>query len=188
MTTPSLRAHLLRATHEWLSEHGHTPYVQVLVDRFVQVPPEHVRDGVIVLNMSYDSTNKLLIGEDWIEFQARFNGQVRNILFPTDHVVSLFSKETQEGYQAMSGQEFAAIREGHYQLPEEADEHSGNGNGNGNGGGDSSSAESDPAGLIEARKTRTSSVRVEGEADGKVDDKAEGKADGGKKPIFTRIK
>ena len=121
MTTPSLRAHLLRATHEWLTEHGHTPYVQVLVDRFVQVPVEHVRDGSIVLNMSYDSTNKLLIGDDWIEFQARFNGQVRNLLFPTDHVISLFSKETQEGYQGMTSEEFQAIRAGNYQLPAQAE-------------------------------------------------------------------
>lgn len=121
MTTPSLRAHLLRAAHEWLSENGHTPYVQVLVDRFVQVPPEYVRDGSIVLNISWDSTNKLQLGEQWIAFQARFNGQVREIMFPVDHVVSLFSKETQEGYQAMTGDEFIAIRDGQYQLPQESE-------------------------------------------------------------------
>lgn len=121
MTTPSLRAHLLRATHEWLSENGHTPYVQVLVDRFVQVPAEYVRDGVIVLNISWNSTNKLQLGEQWIEFQARFNGQVREIMFPVDHVVSLFSKETQEGYQAMTGEEFKRIHDGQYQLPQEVE-------------------------------------------------------------------
>ena len=119
MSTTTLRAHLLRATHAWLSENGHTPYVQVLVDRFVQVPPEYVRDGSIVLNISWDSTNKLQLGDQWIEFQARFNGQVRHIMFPVDHVVSLFSKETQEGYQAMTGDEFIAIRDGQYQLPQE---------------------------------------------------------------------
>ena len=119
MTTPPLRAHLLRATHQWLSENGHTPYVQVLVDQFVQVPTEYVQDGSIVLNISYDSTNKLQLGDAWVEFQARFNGQVRSILFPVDHVVSLFSKETQEGYQAMTGDEFIAIRAGQYQRPQE---------------------------------------------------------------------
>ncbi len=118
MTTPSLRAHLLRATHEWLTDNGHTPYVQVLVDRFVQVPVEYVRDNSIVLNVSYDSTNKLQIGEQWVEFQARFNGQVRSIMFPVDHVVGLFSKETQEGYQPMTGEEFQTILAGQYQLPE----------------------------------------------------------------------
>lgn len=118
MNTPSLRAHLLRATHEWLTENGHTPYVQVLVDRFVQVPAEYVRDNSIVLNVSYDSTNKLQIGDQWVEFQARFNGQVRSIMFPVDHVVGLFSKETQEGYQPMTGDEFQAILTGQYQLPE----------------------------------------------------------------------
>jgi stringent starvation protein B len=121
MTTAPLRAHLLRATHAWLSENGHTPYVQVLVDRFVQVPVEYVQGGSIVLNISWDSTNKLQLGDQWIEFQARFNGQVRTIMFPVDHVVSLFSKESQEGYQAMTGDELIAIRDGQYQLPEDKD-------------------------------------------------------------------
>ena len=114
---PTLRAHLLRATHAWCTEHGHTPYLQVLVDQYVQVPPEHVRDGIIVLNVSYDSTNKLHFGDEWITFQARFNGAAREIMVPVDHVINLFSRQTQEGYQAMSAEEFAAIQEGRYQAP-----------------------------------------------------------------------
>lgn len=119
-TSPSLRAHLLRATHAWCTEHGHTPYLQVLVDQYVRVPLEHVRDGIIVLNVSYDSTNKLHLGDEWITFQARFNGAAREIMVPVDHVINLFSRQTQEGYQAMSAEEFAAIQEGRYKAPEPA--------------------------------------------------------------------
>ncbi len=115
----SLRAHLLQATHAWLTEGGHTPYIQVLVDSHVQVPPEYVQDGTIILNASYDSTNRLHIDAHYIRFQARFAGQVQDIVVPLDHIVSLFSKETQEGYQAMTAEEFIAIREGHYQPPVE---------------------------------------------------------------------
>ena len=175
MTTPHLRAHLLRATHEWLTEQGHTPYVQVLVDSYAQVPAEYVRDGSIVLNMSYDSTNKLLIGDDWIEFQARFNGQVRNILFPTNHVVSLFSKETQEGYQGMSSEEYLAIREGRYRLPDEASDSDSHSDAHGDA---HSAAEAD---------TSTTAAAAPPSA-GAGPDKAASPTESTKKTVFTRIK
>ena len=116
-SNPSLRAHLLRAAHAWCTDYGHTPYLQVLVDEHVQVPLEHVQGGVIVLNVSFDSTNKLHIGDEWISFQARFNGAAREIMVPIDHVINLFSRQTQESYQAMSAEEFLAIQEGRYKAP-----------------------------------------------------------------------
>ena len=119
-TTPPLRAHLLRAAHAWCTDYGHTPYLQVLVDEHVQVPLEHVHDGVIVLNISFDSTNKLHIGDEWITFQARFNGAAREIMVPIDHVINLFSRQTQESFQAMTAEEFLAIQEGRYKAPEAA--------------------------------------------------------------------
>ena len=119
-TNPPLRAHLLRAAHAWCTDYGHTPYLQVLVDEHVQVPLEHVQDGVIVLNISFDSTNKLHIGDEWITFQARFNGAAREIMVPIDHVINLFSRQTQESYQAMTAEEFLAIQEGRYKAPEAA--------------------------------------------------------------------
>ena len=116
-TTPPLRAHLLRAAHAWCTDYGHTPYLQVLVDEHVQVPLEHVQGGVIVLNVSFDSTNKLHIGDEWITFQARFNGAAREIMVPIDHVINLFSRQTQESYQAMTAEEFLTIQEGRYKAP-----------------------------------------------------------------------
>ena len=119
-TTPPLRTHLLRAAHAWCTDYGHTPYLQVLVDEYVQVPLEHVHDGVIVLNISFDSTNKLHIGDEWITFQARFSGAAREIMVPIDHVINLFSRQTQESFQAMTAEEFLAIQEGRYKAPEAA--------------------------------------------------------------------
>ncbi|NDF45174.1 MAG: ClpXP protease specificity-enhancing factor, partial [Betaproteobacteria bacterium] len=52
----STRPYLLRALYEWCTDNGYTPYVAVLVDDTVQVPQEYVKNGEIVLNVSYDAT------------------------------------------------------------------------------------------------------------------------------------
>ena len=47
-------------------------FVAVLVDDSVQVPREYVKNGEIVLNISYDATSSLKLGNEFIEFKARF--------------------------------------------------------------------------------------------------------------------
>jgi stringent starvation protein B len=48
--------------------------VAVLVDDSVQVPREYVKNGEIVLNISFDATSSLKLGNEFIEFKARFAG------------------------------------------------------------------------------------------------------------------
>ena len=69
---------------EWCVDSGFTPYVAVMADETVQVPPEFIKDGQVVLNIGPDATNGLLIGNELIEFKARFAGVVREILVPVD--------------------------------------------------------------------------------------------------------
>jgi stringent starvation protein B len=70
----STRPYLIRALHEWCSDNGLTPYVTVAVDGSVQVPLEYVKDGEIVLNIGMDATTALRLGNDYLEFKARFSG------------------------------------------------------------------------------------------------------------------
>src|SRR5256885_9308153 len=73
MTAPeatSPRPYLIRALYEWCTDNGFTPHIAVRVDRNVQVPREFVRDGEIVLNVSYDATSGLQMGNDFISFTA----------------------------------------------------------------------------------------------------------------------
>jgi stringent starvation protein B len=76
---PSTRPYLIRALHEWCTENGFTPYMAVAVDDTVQVPREFVKNGEIVLNTSLDATSHLRLGNDFIEFKARFSGVARDI-------------------------------------------------------------------------------------------------------------
>jgi stringent starvation protein B len=94
----SQRPYLVRAMHEWMTDSGKTPHV--IIDATlpgVQVPPEHVKDDKIVLNCSYSATKNLVLGNDDIEFEARFGGKPRLIRAPMESVLGIFARESGEG-------------------------------------------------------------------------------------------
>ncbi|MBH2042500.1 MAG: ClpXP protease specificity-enhancing factor [Comamonadaceae bacterium] len=93
----STRPYLIRALYEWCTDNGFTPYVAVRVDGSVQVPREFVKDGEIVLNISYDATSSLQLGNDFIEFKARFGGKSREILVPVGRVIAIYARENGQG-------------------------------------------------------------------------------------------
>lgn len=97
MTQLSTKPYLIRAIHEWCVDQGLTPYLQVAVNEHCRVPREHVRDGHIVLNVSMTATNQLLMGNDEISFQARFNGAVFSVLVPVDAVAAIYARENGQG-------------------------------------------------------------------------------------------
>src|SRR5690606_4480612 len=99
MEKPSTKPYLLRAWHEWCTDAGYTPHLVVHVDAACQVPREFVRDERITLNVGAMATNRLVMGNDWIEFQARFGGVSRQISVPVARVEAIYARETQEGMQ-----------------------------------------------------------------------------------------
>ncbi|WP_038209599.1 ClpXP protease specificity-enhancing factor [Xenophilus azovorans] len=97
LETSSLRPYLIRALYEWCTDNGFTPYVAVQVDESVQVPREYVKNGEIVLNISYDATSALKLGNEFIEFKARFAGTARDIIVPVGRVVAIYARENGQG-------------------------------------------------------------------------------------------
>jgi stringent starvation protein B len=93
----STRPYLIRALYEWCTDNGFTPYVAVKVDDAVQVPKEYVKDGEIVLNISFDATSSLKLGNEFIEFNARFAGTAREIMVPVDRVIAIYARENGQG-------------------------------------------------------------------------------------------
>lgn len=94
---PSLRPYLVRAVHEWCTDHGLTPYLVAAVDKRVQVPREYARDGQIVLNISFDATANLRIGNEEVSFKARFGGVARDVVIPIGHVIGIYARENGQG-------------------------------------------------------------------------------------------
>jgi stringent starvation protein B len=93
----STRPYLIRALYEWCTDNGYTPYIAAFVDDSVQVPREHVKNNEIVLNISMDATSSLKLGNDFIEFKARFSGSAREIMVPIDHVIAIYARENGQG-------------------------------------------------------------------------------------------
>ncbi len=97
LESTSTRPYLIRALYDWCTDNGFTPYVAVLVDETVQVPREYVKNGEIVLNISFDATSSLKLGNDFIEFKARFAGSAREIIVPVSRVVAIYARENGQG-------------------------------------------------------------------------------------------
>lgn len=97
MFEPSTKPYLIRAIYEWCVDQGYTPYLAVQVDGRTRVPMEYVKNGQIVLNISYTATHKLKIDNDFIRFAARFNGVSRELEIPVEAVSGIFAKETGQG-------------------------------------------------------------------------------------------
>ena len=93
----STRPYLVRALHDWCTDNGFTPYIAVHVGPAVQVPMEYVKNNEIVLNVSFEATSNLRLGNDAIEFKARFGGVTREILVPVEHVVAIYARENGQG-------------------------------------------------------------------------------------------
>ena len=93
----STRPYLIRALHDWCTDNGFTPYLAVYVDRSVQVPQEYVKNNEIVLNVSFEATSQLQLGNEFVEFKARFGGVARDISVPVDHVIAIYARENGQG-------------------------------------------------------------------------------------------
>ncbi len=97
MSEPSTKPYLIRAIYEWCNDSGYTPLLAVHVDAHTRVPAEFVKNNEIVLNVSALATSQLQMGNETIEFQARFNGKARAIVVPVTNVAAIFARENGRG-------------------------------------------------------------------------------------------
>ena len=97
MPERSTKPYLIRAIHEWCTDSGFTPYLSVKVDEHTKVPMAFVKNGEIVLNLAYDATHKLTIGNDGVQFAARFSGVSRECSVPISAIAGIFARENGQG-------------------------------------------------------------------------------------------
>ncbi|MES2024334.1 MAG: ClpXP protease specificity-enhancing factor [Pseudomonadota bacterium] len=97
MSETSTKPYLLRAIYEWCTDNGYTPYMAAVVDGATRVPMEFVKNGEIVLNISFSATSGLKMENDLIRFSARFGGVSRDISVPVDNVVAIYARENGQG-------------------------------------------------------------------------------------------
>lgn len=94
----SHRPYLLRALYEWIADNGMTPHLLVDATRpTVQVPRSAVKDGKIVLNVAERAVQRLEMGNDVIQFSARFGGVSQSVSVPVSAVLAIYARETGQG-------------------------------------------------------------------------------------------
>ena len=97
MQETSTKPDLLRAIYEWCTDNGFTPYIAAVVDGQTRVPREFVKNGEIVLNISFNATSGLKMDNDTVHFSARFGGVAREIVVPVENVVAIYARENGQG-------------------------------------------------------------------------------------------
>jgi stringent starvation protein B len=97
MSETSTKPYLLRAIYEWCTDNGYTPHIAAVVDQRTRVPMEFVKNGEIVLNISFSATSGLKLDNEWVTFSARFGGVSRDLAIPVDNVVAIYARENGQG-------------------------------------------------------------------------------------------
>lgn len=94
----SSRPYLVRAIYDWIADNGLTPQLIVNAEMpGVMVPPEHVREGKIVLNVAARAVRELSLGNELIEFDARFSGRGQHVCLPMRAVLAVYASENGVG-------------------------------------------------------------------------------------------
>jgi len=84
--------------HEWMADNGHTPHI--VVDAALDgvcVPPEHIKDGKIILNISETAAHNLKLTNDAVSFRARFGGVPFDVWAPMSSILGIYARETGQG-------------------------------------------------------------------------------------------
>ena len=98
MVMTSSKPYLVRAFHEWIVDNNLTPYVLVNASiHGVQVPPQFVKDGKIVLNISEQAVDNLYLSNEWVNFEAQFSGIKQQIRLPISSIQAIYASENGRG-------------------------------------------------------------------------------------------
>jgi stringent starvation protein B len=93
-----LKPYLIRSIYEWITDNHYTPHLLVNAEYpGVNLPMDYVEDGRIVLNIRPEAIQGLVLGNDEIQFNARFSGKPIRINAPIQAVLAIFAKENGRG-------------------------------------------------------------------------------------------
>jgi stringent starvation protein B len=102
----SSKPYLLRALYEWILDNDFTPHIIADADAAeVEVPPQAIQEGRVVLNISPTATGNLLLENDAVSFKARFGGVSRDIWLPMHAILAIYARENGQGMMCAGGDE-----------------------------------------------------------------------------------
>ena len=93
-----LKPYLIRSIYEWIVDNQLTPHLLVNAEYpGVVLPNDFIEDGRIVLNIRPEAIQGLMLGNEEIQFNARFAGKAMRIKAPTKAVLAIYAKENGKG-------------------------------------------------------------------------------------------
>ncbi len=95
----ALRPFLIRALYEWMEINHWTAHLIVdLSDEEVIAPGGMpTEDESVQYNISSSAVKDLLLGNDWVSFNARFSGVPQQITVPVRAVLGMMARENGQG-------------------------------------------------------------------------------------------
>lgn len=94
----SSRPYLIRALNDWILDNNATPHIVVDAGLTgVQVPADYVANGQIVLNINPSAVQELMLGDEAVEFTARFGGVPVGVYVPIYAIMATYAKENGQG-------------------------------------------------------------------------------------------
>ncbi len=97
-----LRSYIAKATYDWLTDHGFTPYMLVDTEyEGIVVPTKYIDDEKkILLDLSPQAIKEFHINDHEVTFEATFDGEPMSLVIPIEAILEIFSKETEQGMYA----------------------------------------------------------------------------------------
>jgi len=93
-----LKPYLIRSIYEWIIDNDLTPYLLVDAENSHAIlPSQLIEDGKILLNVRPEAIQGLTLGNQDIEFNARFSGKPMHIVVPIAAVMAIYAKENGKG-------------------------------------------------------------------------------------------
>ena len=94
----SLKPYLIRSIYEWIVDNDLTPHLLVDAENIHAIlPQQFIEDGKIVLNIRPQAIQGLTLGNEEIQFNARFSGKPMHIVTPVAAVMAIYAKENGKG-------------------------------------------------------------------------------------------
>ena len=94
----SSRPYLLRGIYEWLLDNQLTPYLMIdAMQPGVEVPERFIEEGKIILNIEPHAVGNLSLGNEVVEFDARFSGIAYHIHIPIHAIKAIYAFENGRG-------------------------------------------------------------------------------------------
>ena len=94
----SLKPYLLRAVYDWCVDNDLTPYLLANADADdVVIPRQSVQEGRIILNLKPQAVHNLALGDNKVEFNARFGGKPMLVRIPIKAVLAIYARENGQG-------------------------------------------------------------------------------------------